>query len=180
MEDLTFNFLHNATELCKLGAKYSANSYHMGYTPIYDSLFRSLRKERLNILVIGQTTDATILMLKEYFQHSKLTWCIENIEQVRDNLRIPSIILSRIKPKDELLYREQIRFLKCKFDIIIVCNSDVCMSSQRHSALLYDRLHSSGILIFENLENDIQIDNSKKWLERQWMPDYKLLILSKS
>lgn len=177
MEDLKFNFLHNTTELCKLGV---TNSYPMEYALMDDSLFRPLKKERLNILVIGQTTDAMIFMLKEYFQHSQLTWCIENIEQVHYNLRIPSIILSRIKPNDELLYREQIRFLKRKFDIIIVCNSGVCMSTQRHSALLYDQLHSNGILIFENLENDIQIDNSKKWLEHQWMPDYKLLILSKS
>ena len=155
------------------------NIYH-GYTVKYESLFSSIRTNKMNVLEIGVREGSSHKMWEEYFENS-IIYGVDNLSDpmITDEMKqqyIESLETDRIKifigdqsDKDFML-----SINKDLFDIIIDDGSHRSWHQQKTLNFMFDKLKSGGIYIIEDLgccygrdfrEHDDILSSTLHWLE---------------
>lgn len=122
-----------------------------GYTQIYDTLFNSIRFQKLNFFELGVREGWSINMWTEYFENSNI-FCIDNNAE---NLCPTSFDNERVCmtfcDQDDKNALEKICETAGEFDIIIDDCSHISHLTIRSFEILFPHLKKNGLYVIEDL-----------------------------
>jgi hypothetical protein len=145
----------NKISLHELGLKYNTNkaSYH-NYCKFYDKLLSSIRDSCKNMLEVGISDGASILMWREYFKDATIygidieqKYLINNEERIISGLADQSNVDTLIKLIESWSTPE--------FDFIIDDGSHIVSHQQNTINTLWKYVKKGGIYIIEDLHTNI-------------------------
>ncbi len=139
----------------------------------YDELFSEYQNKPINFLEIGLASGGSLLLWNDYFTNAKIygvdsgadsrfTQCIENVKQY------PNINLIKADA-----YDPKLNDVLPNFDIIIDDGPHTLDSHIKCLNLYLPKLNSNGVLIIEDIGDEVWIEEYKKVL----LPncDYKII-----
>ncbi len=165
MNTLKINYGTNKSELCEIGRKYDTDkSAHRDnvtdsrhchpYTLFYDGLFRSRKKEPLNIAELGILNGASLLMWREYFENAELYGFEFNpilIDHFKQNFNNDRITLSNIDVTNKTSIIKAFSNLNVMYDIIVEDTTHQFEDQIKVIENTYQYLKPGGILIIEDI-----------------------------
>jgi len=171
---LNIDYKSNASDLCMIGRQYDtdkssqrmnvSNERHCHpYTLFYDSLFRDKKHEDLTIAELGILRGASLLMWREYFDHSTIygfEYIDHFINKFNNNHNTNnSFIISKMDVTNSESIRNAFELMNTKYDIIIEDTTHQFEDQIRVIENAYEYLKPGGVLIIEDIfkknnEND--------------------------
>jgi len=126
---MNINYNKNYSDLCLIGHKYNTDKsplrynintrlYAHPYTLYYNSIFKNIKNNNLNILEFGILDGGSLLMWKEYFCNSKIIGLDNNINYI-NKMKNQNFDVSYIDIKDDNNISSTLTNLNMTFDIII-------------------------------------------------------------
>lgn len=135
-------------ELTRLAIKYGSDKGdHLGFTPIYDQYFQSIKNEKLNILEIGIGGGPSLKMWYDYFPNSQIHAIDVEDKRQHDNHRVKTYVCDQSN-------RKQLKEVMSKVgsvDIIIDDGCHVVSHQQISLGFLFPYMKDGGQYWLEDL-----------------------------
>lgn len=135
-------------ELTRLAIKYGSDKGdYLGFTPIYNQYFQSIKDEKLNILEIGVGGGPSLKMWYEYFPNSQIHAIDVDDKSQHNNLRVKTYICDQSN-------RKQLKDVMSKIgtvDIIIDDGCHVVSHQQITLGFLFPYMNAGGQYWLEDL-----------------------------
>jgi hypothetical protein len=159
--NININYNTLVSDLCLIGRKYDTdkspqrvnvniNRHAYPYTLFYDSIFKEIKNNKLNILEFGILEGASLLMWREYFSNSKIVG-LDNDVNYLNKMRNEGFDVSFVDVKDENSISNTLNTLDMMFDIIIEDTTHKTDDQIRIIKNSVKYLKPGGILIVEHI-----------------------------
>lgn len=162
---LNIDYKNGCSELCLIGAKYdthkssqrkNVSSYRHchPYTLFYESLFKNMKDDPLNIAELGILYGASLRMWREYFINANLygfDYDINLINSYLKNFNTEQTVLREINVSDKNNIIETFEGLRQQFDLIIEDTTHEFEDQIRVIESVYPYLKPGGMLIIEDI-----------------------------
>lgn len=165
METLKINYNNNLSKLCEIGKKYDTDkssqrtnvtdSRHCHpYTLFYDGLFDKKKDEQMDIAELGIFEGSSLLMWREYFEHSKIygfDYDDVYINKFKENYDNDRIYLSKLDVTNKESIINTFSSLNVLYDVIIEDTTHIFEDQIRVIENIHGYLKPGGILIIEDI-----------------------------
>lgn len=160
--------------LTDIGRKYGTDKVQHQFTDYYDSLFKTFRQERFNLLELGVFFGASIKMWNEYFPKATI-YGADSFEGIQGNGNVfanpmefynewlmnkpPNVVLNKVdqSSKNEIKqYVDRCKQQNLKFKVIIDDGSHLMFDQQISFFYLWDLLEDGGYFIIEDIHSSEQ------------------------
>lgn len=159
--NININYNTLVSDLCLIGRKYdtdkspqrvnvNSNRHAYPYTLFYDSIFKEIKNNKLNILEFGILEGASLLMWREYFSNSKIVG-LDNDVNYLNKMKNEGFDVSFVDVKDENSISNTLNSLDMMFDIIIEDTTHKTDDQIRIIKNSVKYLKPGGILIVEHI-----------------------------
>lgn len=158
-------------ELQKLGLKYYTDKsrhiiFNKSYLDIYETYFKDIKNNKLNVLEIGVKTGNSIKVWEEYFTNSNIFGLDIDPACKQFESNKTKIVIGSQEEKTSI--DELINLVKGKFDIIIDDGSHINEHMIGSFELLFNHLNPGGLYIIEDLANTYYKDIGEIVLKAKW------------
>jgi len=158
---MNINYNKNYSDLCLIGYKYNTDKsplrynintrlYAHPYTLYYNSIFKNIKNNNLNILEFGILDGGSLLMWKEYFCNSKIIGLDNNINYI-NKMKNQNFDVSYIDIKDDNNISSNLTNLNMTFDIIIEDTTNEIDDQIRVIKNTVKYLKPGGVIIIEDI-----------------------------
>lgn len=166
------NCLNNATELCKIGAKYGTDKspissyltthyydydYRHSYTPFYSLLFSNLKNKNINLGEIGIASNSSIKMWREYFTSANIYGWDGNEDLIKNahSHNLKNVFYDYMHTESEESIKKAFSKFNIKYDVLIDDASHLFWDQIRLIRMCVDYLKKDSLLIIEDVNKDI-------------------------
>ena len=150
---MNINYNKNYPDLCLIRKKYDADKTQLKMnvnTFYYDSIFKNIKNDNLNILEFGIFEGASLLMWKEYFCNSKIVGLDNNINYI-NKMKEENFDVSFVDVNDDNNISLTLKNLNMMFDIIIEDTTHQIDDQIRVIKNSVEYLKPGGVIIIENI-----------------------------
>jgi predicted O-methyltransferase YrrM len=150
---MNINYNKNYPDLCLIRKKYDADKTQLKMnvnTLYYDSIFKNIKNDNLNILEFGIFEGASSLMWKEYFCNSKIVGLDNNINYI-NKMKEENFDVSFVDVNDDNNISLTLKNLNMMFDIIIEDTTHQIDDQIRVIKNSVEYLKPGGVIIIENI-----------------------------
>lgn len=137
-------------DLTKLGLQYHTDkAYFHNYTPFYNTYFKNIRYNKINILEIGMLYGSSLKMFKDYFPNAEI-YCIDiNADLINKFPKEDRIHIHLCDATDEEKLNKL--FENIEFDIIIDDGSHQTIHQLLSLGILFKKVKPQGMYVCEDL-----------------------------
>jgi SAM-dependent methyltransferase len=167
---MKINYNNNYSDLCLIGKKYDTDKTPLRinvnrspdnktrhahpYTLYYNSIFKNIKNDNLNILEFGILEGASLLMWKEYFCNSKIVGLDNNTYYI-NKMKEQNFDISYVNVNDEISISSTLNSINMMFDIIIEDTTHQTDDQRRVIKNAVKYLKPGGIMIIEDIYIEI-------------------------
>ena len=172
INNFQINCLDNATELCKIGAKYGTDKspissylttqyydydYRHSYTSFYSLLFSNLKNKNINLGEIGIASNSSIKMWREYFSFANIYGWDGNEDLIKNaySHNLKNVMYDYMHTGSEESIKKAFSNFNIKYDILIDDASHLFWDQIRLIRLCVDYLKKDSLLIIEDIDKNI-------------------------
>lgn len=168
IKSITIDTTGKTTELCKIAMKFNSDKcpyssqttsgHRHPYTPVYDTLFSSLKNKKINILEIGIEKNDSINIWRNYFPLAHIYGFEISDEYLSNakNQKLNNVFYDKIDVKDANNIKQVFQKVDVKYDIIIDDSTHVFEDQIRIIFNSIDYLNENGILIIEDIFRNLK------------------------
>jgi glycosyltransferase involved in cell wall biosynthesis len=177
IQSVTIDTTGTVSNLCKIAMEFNSDKcpystettsgHRHPYTPVYDTLFSSLRNENINVLEIGIEKNDSINIWRQYFLNANIYGFEFNEDYLLNarNQNLENVLYEKINVQDNHSIKQTFQKVGIKYDIIIDDATHLFEDQIRviHNSIEY--LNENGILVVEDIFRSRNEEDYQKELQ---------------
>jgi glycosyltransferase involved in cell wall biosynthesis len=163
IQSVTIDTTGTVSNLCEIAMQFNSDKcpyskettsgHRHPYTPVYDTLFSSLRTQSINIAEIGIEKNDSINIWRQYFPNADIYGFEYNEQYLQEaiNQNLSNVYYEKIDVKDANNIRKTFQTINKKYDILIDDSTHLFEDQIRVIQNSIEYLNEGGILVVEDI-----------------------------
>jgi glycosyltransferase involved in cell wall biosynthesis len=163
IQSVTIDTTGTVSNLCEIAMQFNSDKcpyskettsgHRHPYTPVYDTLFSSLRTQSINIAEIGIEKNDSINIWRKYFPNADIYGFEYNEQYLQEaiNQNLSNVYYEKIDVKDANNIRKTFQTINKKYDILIDDSTHLFEDQIRVIQNSIEYLNDGGILVVEDI-----------------------------
>jgi glycosyltransferase involved in cell wall biosynthesis len=163
IQSVTIDTTGTVSNLCEIAMQFNSDKcpyskettsgHRHPYTPVYDTLFSSLRTQSINIAEIGIEKNDSINIWRKYFPNADIYGFEYNEQYLQEaiNQNLSNVYYEKIDVKDANNIRKTFQTINKKYDILIDDSTHLFEDQIRVIQNSIEYLNEGGILVVEDI-----------------------------
>jgi glycosyltransferase involved in cell wall biosynthesis len=163
IQSVTIDTTGTVSNLCEIAMQFNSDKcpyskettsgHRHPYTPVYDTLFSSLRTQSINIAEIGIEKNDSINIWRKYFPNADIYGFEYNEQYLQEaiNQNLSNVYYEKIDVQDANNIRETFQTINKKYDILIDDSTHLFEDQIRVIQNSIEYLNEGGILVVEDI-----------------------------
>jgi glycosyltransferase involved in cell wall biosynthesis len=163
IQSVTIDTTGTVSNLCEIAMQFNSDKcpyskettsgHRHPYTPVYDTLFSSLRTQSINIAEIGIEKNDSINIWRKYFPNADIYGFEYNEQYLQEaiNQNLSNVYYEKIDVKDANNIRKTFQTINKKYDILIDDSTHFFEDQIRVIQNSIEYLNDGGILVVEDI-----------------------------
>jgi glycosyltransferase involved in cell wall biosynthesis len=177
IQSVTIDTTGTVSNLCEIAMQFNSDKcpyskettsgHRHPYTPVYDTLFSSLRTQSINIAEIGIEKNDSINIWRKYFPNADIYGFEYNEQYLQEaiNQNLSNVYYEKIDVKSANNIRETFQTINKKYDIIIDDSTHFFEDQIRVIQNSIEYLNEGGILVVEDIFRNRSEEDYKRELQ---------------
>jgi glycosyltransferase involved in cell wall biosynthesis len=177
IQSVTIDTTGTVSNLCKIAMEFNSDKcpystettsgHRHPYTPVYDTLFSSLKDENINVLEIGIEKNDSINIWRKYFSSANIYGFEFNEDYLLNarNQNLENVFYEKINVKEDNSIKQTFQKVGIKYDIIIDDATHLFEDQIRVVYNSVDYLNEGGILVVEDIFRNRSEEDYQKELQ---------------